>query len=78
MAAQQQGLRTRHQPVIDSVNVDVDVRQAGVLDQGRGTSRIQRVALDLGDAIAEIDLNPVLVRPRGLGAVALDALVVAR
>ena len=39
---------------------------------------VQRVALDLGDAIAEIDLNPVLVRPPGLGAVALDALVVPR
>lgn len=36
---------------------------------------VQQLALDLGDLVAEIDLNPVLVRPSG--AVALDALVVA-
>jgi len=45
--------------------------------------KLQRLALDLGDDIAEIDLNPVLVRPkrreRGVvGAVALDALVIPR
>ena len=52
--------------------------------------RVQRLMMDLGDEIAEVDLNPVLVRPRGhggglgggqgggQGAVALDALVVRR
>ena len=40
--------------------------------------RIQRASLDLGDVIAEIDLNPVVLRPRGQGAIALDALVVPR
>ena len=34
------------------------------------------MAVDLADLIAEIDLNPVLVRPEGSGAVALDALIV--
>jgi len=29
-------------------------------------------------AIAEIDLNPVIVYPQGQGAIALDALVVVR
>lgn len=34
----------------------------------------QRLALDLGDDLAELDVNPLVVKPRG--AVALDALVV--
>ncbi|MGW4568317.1 acetate--CoA ligase family protein [Streptomyces sp. NPDC004561] len=40
--------------------------------------RVQRMALELGDRIAELDINPLLVLPRGQGAVALDALVVCR
>ena len=36
---------------------------------------VQQLALDLGGLVAEVDLNPVLVRPSG--AVVLDALVVA-
>lgn len=40
--------------------------------------RVQRLMMDFGDEIAELDLNPVVVRPRGQGAVALDALVVTR
>ncbi|WBO65614.1 acetate--CoA ligase family protein [Streptomyces camelliae] len=40
--------------------------------------RVQRMALELGDQIAELDINPLLVLPRGQGAVALDALVVCR
>jgi acyl-CoA synthetase (NDP forming) len=35
---------------------------------------VQRIGLDLGDAIREIDINPLVVLPHG--AVALDALVV--
>jgi len=36
--------------------------------------KVQRLAVDLHDDVAELDINPLLVRPRG--AVALDALVV--
>jgi acyl-CoA synthetase (NDP forming) len=51
--------------------VDVDALVEVVL-------RVQRMALELGDAIAELDINPLMVLPRGQGAVALDALVVCR
>jgi acyl-CoA synthetase (NDP forming) len=37
---------------------------------------VQRLAVDLGDELAELDVNPLLVRPAGLGVVAVDALVV--
>jgi acyl-CoA synthetase (NDP forming) len=36
--------------------------------------KVARLAMDLADGIAELDINPLVVRPRG--AVALDALVV--
>jgi len=36
--------------------------------------KVQRLALDLAGDVAELDINPLLVKPRG--AVALDALVV--
>ncbi|WP_405839234.1 acetate--CoA ligase family protein [Streptomyces platensis] len=38
--------------------------------------RVQRMALELGDDLAELDINPLVVLPRGQGAVALDALAV--
>jgi acyl-CoA synthetase (NDP forming) len=38
--------------------------------------KVQRLALDLAGDIRELDINPLVVRPRG--AVALDALVVKR
>ncbi|MET9679792.1 acetate--CoA ligase family protein [Streptomyces coeruleorubidus] len=38
--------------------------------------RVQRMALELGDQLAELDINPLLVLPQGQGAVALDALAV--
>jgi acyl-CoA synthetase (NDP forming) len=40
--------------------------------------RVQRMALELGDDISELDINPLMVLPRGQGAVALDALVMCR
>ncbi|MEW2391876.1 acetate--CoA ligase family protein [Streptomyces venezuelae] len=40
--------------------------------------RVQRMALELGDDIAELDINPLMVLPRGQGAVALDALAVCQ
>ncbi|MFD6227217.1 acetate--CoA ligase family protein [Streptomyces sp. NPDC060232] len=40
--------------------------------------RIQRMALEFGDELAELDINPLMVLPRGQGAVALDALAICR
>jgi acyl-CoA synthetase (NDP forming) len=39
---------------------------------------VQRLALEVGGDIAELDINPVMVRPRGRGVTAVDALIVAR
>ena len=38
--------------------------------------KVQHLAVDLADEVQEVDINPLVVRPRG--AVALDALVVKR
>lgn len=51
--------------------VDVDALVEVVL-------RVQRMALELGGELAELDINPLMVLPRGQGAVALDALVVCK
>ncbi|MFK4596434.1 acetate--CoA ligase family protein [Streptomyces pristinaespiralis] len=51
--------------------VDVDALVEVVL-------RVQRMALELGGQLAELDVNPLMVLPRGQGAVALDALAVCR
>ncbi|MEY9962950.1 acyl-CoA synthetase (NDP forming) [Streptacidiphilus sp. MAP12-16] len=40
--------------------------------------RVQRMALELGDELAELDINPLMVLERGKGVVALDALAVCR
>ncbi|MEY9847468.1 acetate--CoA ligase family protein [Streptacidiphilus sp. MAP5-3] len=40
--------------------------------------RVQRMALELGDDLGELDINPLVVLERGKGAVALDALAVCR
>ncbi|MEU9029965.1 acetate--CoA ligase family protein [Streptomyces sp. NPDC048383] len=40
--------------------------------------RVQRMALELGDELSELDINPLMVLPRGQGAVALDALAICR
>ncbi|MEV0412533.1 acetate--CoA ligase family protein [Streptomyces sp. NPDC050448] len=40
--------------------------------------RVQRMALELGDSLSELDINPLMVLPRGQGAVALDALAICR
>ncbi|MFJ8097286.1 acetate--CoA ligase family protein [Streptomyces griseofuscus] len=67
-----------------------DLRGRALLDGVRGRPpadvdalvevilRVQRMAHELGDHIAELDINPLMVLPRGQGAVALDALVVCR
>jgi acetate---CoA ligase (ADP-forming) len=65
-----------------------ELRAAKLLDGVRGQPpvdkdavvdvlmKVQRLALDLSDSVAELDINPLVVGPSG--AVALDALVVCR
>lgn len=43
-----------------------------------GMAAVGEMALDFGDCLESVDINPVLVRPAGLSAVALDALIVLR
>ena len=40
--------------------------------------KLQRMALEVGDDIDELDVNPLLVLPKGGGVIAVDALVIAR
>ncbi|QGV80045.1 acetate--CoA ligase family protein [Streptomyces ficellus] len=40
--------------------------------------RVQRMALELGGRLSELDINPLMVLERGQGAVALDAMAVCR
>jgi acetyltransferase len=40
--------------------------------------QVSALAWQLRDRLAELDINPLLVRPRGLGVVAADALIVLR
>ncbi|MFH7595784.1 acetate--CoA ligase family protein [Streptomyces racemochromogenes] len=67
-----------------------ELRGAALLDGVRGAPpadvdalvevvlRVQRMALELGDELSELDINPLMVLPRGQGAVALDALAICR
>lgn len=50
------------------------------MDVPAAVEAIRRLAevFQAEDGIAEIDINPLIVRPEGLGAVAVDALVVGR
>ncbi|MEV6509633.1 acetate--CoA ligase family protein [Streptomyces sp. NPDC051642] len=65
----------RGRPLLDGVRgrppADLDALVEVIL-------RVQRMALELGDVLAELDINPLMVLPRGQGAVALDALAVCR
>lgn len=67
--------RLRCRPLLDGVRglppMDVDALVDVVL-------RVQRMALELGDQLAELDINPLVVLERGKGVVALDALAVCR
>ena len=40
--------------------------------------RVSELAWSLRERLAELDVNPLIVRPRGLGVVAADVLVVLR
>jgi acetyltransferase len=67
-----------------------ELRAASIFDGVRGKPardvealaqtlvRVSSMAWILRDRIAEIDINPLLVRPRGAGVVAADALIVLR
>ncbi len=66
------------------------LRGAALLDGVRGEAprdvaaaaealaRLSLLAAELGDEIAELDVNPLILGPQGAGAVAADALVVLR
>ena len=65
------GLRVR--PLLDGA------RGRPAVDRGaaaHAVAALSRLALDLGDVLEAVDVNPVIVGPRG--CVAVDALVVAR
>lgn len=53
-------------------------RPADVDALARVLARLSEVAWVMRDRLVEMDLNPVLVRPRGSGVVAADALVVLK
>jgi acetate---CoA ligase (ADP-forming) len=67
-----------------------ELRGAALLDGVRGEPAADRAALaelivalsrfaaDHGDSISEIDLNPVIVHPAGVGLTVVDALIVKR
>lgn len=67
-----------------------EVRGYALLDGARGRARadvpalvdlimnVSRMATEMRDRIAELDLNPVRVLPEGKGVIALDALIVRR
>jgi hypothetical protein len=38
-------------------------------------ARLSQLAIDLGDLIVALDVNPLMVLPRGQGVRAVDALV---
>jgi acyl-CoA synthetase (NDP forming) len=51
-------------------------RPAGDIDALVDTiMKLQRLALEVGDDLAELDVNPLMVLPKGHGVVAVDALV---
>ena len=58
------GLRARPASDLDAV--------AGIL------ARVSELAWQLRDRLAELDINPLIVMPKGAGAIAADALVVLR
>jgi acyl-CoA synthetase (NDP forming) len=80
-------------PVTDEAEADALIgrtKAAKLLDGYRGAGpydrkavvkalvALSRIALDLGDVIESIDINPIVALPKGKGAIALDALVVLR
>ena len=57
---------------------DLKVRvidDAGQMVQARAIAALGDAVLAGGDALREVEINPLLVLPKGQGAVAVDALV---
>ena len=52
--------------------------RADVAATAEAAAALSRAVLALGDAATEVEVNPLLVRPAGQGALAADALVVLR
>ncbi|MNL70227.1 hypothetical protein D3C87_1951940 [compost metagenome] len=50
---------------------------ADVEAAARTIAAVSRAAMAGGAALQELEINPLLVKPRGQGAVALDALLIA-
>jgi acyl-CoA synthetase (NDP forming) len=80
-------------PVTDEAAADALIgrtKAAKLLDGYRGAGpydrkavvkalvALSRIALDLGDVIESIDVNPFVALPKGKGGIALDALVILR
>jgi acyl-CoA synthetase (NDP forming) len=74
----------------EAARMVAEVQGAKLLEGARGAKaadvralvdtimKVQRLAVDNAATIAELDINPLVVLPRGQGAVALDALVAPR
>ncbi|MCC5969081.1 MAG: acetate--CoA ligase family protein [Pararhodobacter sp.] len=79
-------------PVTEEQALDMlrELKAFALLDGARGrtpadvqaaasaVAALSRFAMRHADAVAEIDINPLLVRDAGQGAVALDALIIGR
>ncbi|MFO0996308.1 MAG: acetate--CoA ligase family protein [Alphaproteobacteria bacterium] len=65
--------RLKVRPMLDGLR---GMPRGDVASFARAASRLSRLAHDLGDLLAELDVNPVIVGPKG--AVAVDALVVTK
>jgi acyl-CoA synthetase (NDP forming) len=63
--------RTLFGPVRGRAAVDVDALALTLV-------KVSALAWALRDRVAEMDINPLLVRPRGKGVVAADALLVLK
>ena len=74
-----EALRMTHEvkgsALLDGVRGQPRVNRNALVDT---IMRVQRLAVDLSKDVAELDINPLVVRPGALGATALDALIVAR
>ena len=62
-------------PILDGARGQA---KADVAAAARSVARLSEFAFRHRDDIADIDMNPILVRPRGQGVVVLDALMIPR